>query len=421
MKITFLSDDFPPISFGGAGISTFELALGMKKAGHDVSVITTCRKESEAGEIAYQGITIFSIATDYAPRWRMYRSINNSPAVRSMEILLKKIQPDIVHVNNVHYHLSFRSIAVAKKYARGVVFTGRDTLAVFFGKLSTPQYLESLNPKITIRDHFKSISRRYNPFYYFFTKWYLAQADVRTTVSHALRDAFIVNGVSNVHTVHTGVQLSDWESSDDEKINFRKKYALENKKIVLFSGRLSEGKGSKKILDALYYMVREVPDVVLLVVASMDAHAKAMLTDAEKLGIGSSLVITGWAERDAMRVAYAVSSVVIVPSVYLDPFPRVVIEAMASGVPVIGSRYGGSPEIIQHGVTGYIVDPRSPGEIAEKSIDLLRNPKKAEQFGRAGYERVKKNFNLEDKVKEYISQYENCMKLKLSENHKHQS
>lgn len=90
MKILFLSDDFPPQSFGGAGISTYELAVGMKDAGHKVFVITTCRKKSDAGELDYHGIKIFRIASDYPDKWRAYRSLYNQPVVCEVEELLKK-------------------------------------------------------------------------------------------------------------------------------------------------------------------------------------------------------------------------------------------------------------------------------------------------------------------------------------------
>ena len=89
MRIVFLSDDFPPQSFGGAGISTFELALGMKKKGHEVFVVTTCRKESEEGESEYQGLKIFRIQSDYHERWRAYRSLYN----RRVILKLEKIYP----------------------------------------------------------------------------------------------------------------------------------------------------------------------------------------------------------------------------------------------------------------------------------------------------------------------------------------
>jgi glycosyltransferase involved in cell wall biosynthesis len=93
------------------------------------------------------------------------------------------------------------------------------------------------------------------------------------------------------------------------------------------------------------------------------------------------------------------------PSVCFDAFEGVNMEVMASQKPVISTCYGGSPEVVEDGVTGYIIDPRDTNRIAEKAIDLHKNPQKAEQLGRTGYARVKKNFNLEDKIKAYIMMY----------------
>jgi glycosyltransferase involved in cell wall biosynthesis len=117
------------------------------------------------------------------------------------------------------------------------------------------------------------------------------------------------------------------------------------------------------------------------------------------------VIFTGWVDRKTVSTSFAVADVVVVPSMYLDPFPRVVLEAMVSQKPVVGSCYGGSPELIVDGVTGYVVNPLHPLEIAHKTLDLLRNSAKAEQFGRAGFEIIRKEFNLEDMVKKYIMTY----------------
>ena len=142
MKIVFLQDDFPPQSFGGAGISTYELAVGMKKAGHEIFVITTCRKRSESGETDYHGLKVFKIASDYHERWRAYVSLYNRPVVCQVEELLKRIRPDVVHANNIHFYLSYHCLKVAKQYARAVVFTARDTMLFSYGKLETKRYLD---------------------------------------------------------------------------------------------------------------------------------------------------------------------------------------------------------------------------------------------------------------------------------------
>ena len=402
MKIVFLQDDFPPESFGGAGISTYELAQGMKKAGHDVYIITTCRSKNDAGEAGFDGLHIFKIASNYHQRWRAYRSVWNIPVTHQVKKILKKVRPDVVHINNVHMHLSFHCFLLARKYARTVVFTARDTMSVCYGKLATQNYLESYNPTVTFIDNVKQARWRYNPLYTLIVRWYISLAHVRTSVSDALRDALQKNGIQNVVTVHTGMDVTQWHVSLEALQEFTKKFNLQGKKVVLHNGRLSEGKGSDSLFVALKKIVKSVPDMVLLVVGQESDYGTKI--DGEL--ISESVIFTGWADRKTVMVSFVAADVVVVPSMYLDPFPRVVLEAMVSKKPVVGSCYGGSPEAIIDGVTGFVVNPRNPEEIATRTTDLLTDLEKAKRFGEAGFARIKAEFTEEHMVKKYTALYE---------------
>ncbi len=410
MKILFLSDDFPPDSFGGAGISTYEIALGMKNAGHEVFVVTTCRKESEAGEIDYNGLKVWKIANDYPGKWRAYVSLYNRPVIRKVEELLKKIKPDVVHANNIHLYLSYHCLRVAKRYAKAVIITLRDAMSFNFAKLETKRYLEHFDYRTTWRDHVKQAGKRWNPLRNFGIKRYLRYADKIFAISRSLQAALVQNGINDAEVIHNGIDAREWGVDADTTARFRVKYGLQNKKALLFSGRLSSSKGGEKALQALALIVKEAPEAVLLVAGNIDEYAEVMKKQAKNLGIEKNLIFTGWMERGEIKAAYAASDVVLMPSICLDTFGRVNIEAMASRKPVVGTCYGGTPEIVVDGVTGYIVNPLHPEEIAEKTLDLLKNPEKAEKFGEAGYDRVKTNFNLEDKVREYISVYEKLLR-----------
>lgn len=410
MKILFLSDDFPPHSFGGAGTSTFELAAGMKNAGHQVFVITTCRKESDAGEQDFEGLKVFSIASNYSDRWRSYMSLYNKPAIKKVNEILKEIRPDVIHVNNIHFYLSYHCLKIGRQYARAVVFTARDTMTFTYGKLQTKRYLDRLDCRTTWYDNLKQAEKRWNPLRNFFIRRYLRYTDRIFAVSGALQKALQQNGIRNVEVMHTGVDVSAWQTSRDSGGHFRSQRGLRDKKIILFGGRLSEGKGGKKAIDALAVVVEKIPNAVLLVAGNVDWYAEKMRAEAEKLGVKDKLIFAGWMEGDELKAAYATTDVVLVPSLYLDPFPRINLEAMASGKPVIGTCYGGTPEIVEDGVTGYIVNPFHVAEVAERIIELLENPQKAEEFGKAGYERVRTEFNLERKVHEYVSAYQLLLK-----------
>jgi len=405
MKIVFLSDDFPPASFGGAGISTCELALGMNHAGHDVSIITTCRKQSEAGESEYQCLKVFKIASDYSGRWRAWVSLYNRPVVRKVEELLQKIRPDVVHANNIHFYISYHCLKLAKRYAKTVVWTARDVMAFSYGKLDTQNYLEHLDAHLSWYNNLKQAGKRYNPFRNFCIRRYLGYADRTFAISKSLQEALLQNGIKNVGMIYNGIDARGWQVNKDTVTRFRAKHGLENKKVLLFSGRLSSSKGGASAVEALKLIIKEVPNTVLLVAGTIDEYARAMQNFARGLGVEKNLQFTDWIVEEDIRAAYAISNVVLMPSIYLDAFGRVNIEAMTSRKPVVGTCYGGTPEIVENGVTGYIVDPRHTEEIAEKTLELLKDPQKAERFGQAGYERVKNLFDIDKIVVQTLSHY----------------
>lgn len=406
MKIVFLSDDFPPTSYGGAGISTFDLARGMKDAGHEVTVITTCRKERDAGEVNYEGLRVYKIASNYAPRWRAFVSLNNRPVVCEVAKILKAIKPDVVHVNNVHFYLSYKCIEVAKQYARNVVFTARDVMAFSYGKLATKQYLEHGDYRTTLLDRFRQSKKRWNPFLNMCVRRYLAHADVRVAVSGALKDALVQNGINNVQVIHTGLRPSEWEVSEDEKSIFIQKHGLQNKKVIFFGGRLRGIKGTLQVLDALKKIRTEFNDAILLIVGEIDDYTDEIKREAEKRGMDDVLVFTGWLDRTHVKYALASSDVVLVPTISFDAFPRIALEGMAVGKPVVGTCFGGAQELIVDGETGYVINPLHPEEIADRVNKILAEKGHAELLGKNGKARIQKDFNLENKVKEYIVVYE---------------
>ena len=92
--------------------------------------------------------------------------------------------------------------------------------------------------------------------------------------------------------------------------------------------------------------------------------------------------------------SYASIDIVVVPSRHEDPAPNVNIEAMASGVPVVATRVGGTPELIVDGQTGLLVDKHSPEQIAECILRLASDPILRSRLGRAGKERVREMFDV---------------------------
>ncbi|MBI2041583.1 MAG: glycosyltransferase family 4 protein [Candidatus Nealsonbacteria bacterium] len=388
IKILILAGNFPPLSMGGAGFSVFGLARGLQKAGCEVFVVTTCQDKSGEKNFKYQGLQIFRIFANYHERWRAYLSLYNPQAVGKVRYLIEKISPDVIHAHNINWYLSYHCLKIAKEFKKPVFFTARDTMEFTYGKLATRRYLNNFDAKVSWLDNLKQAQKRYNPVRNFLIRKYLKNADKIFSVSNALKDALNQNGIQNVETVYTGIDVADWKIGQDAVRKFKKKRGLLGKKIVFFGGRISGLKGLGQIDRAMDMVKKEVPKAVLLV--------------AGKEGIG-------WLEGDELKAAYWSADIVVVPSIYLDPFPRSNLEAMACKKPVIATCYGGSPEIVKDGLTGYAVNPLNAELMAKKIIDLLEHPQKAKKLGQAGYERVKKDFNLDTHVAKTLSWYKSLL------------
>ena len=103
-----------------------------------------------------------------------------------------------------------------------------------------------------------------------------------------------------------------------------------------------------------------------------------------------------------MNLAYSVSNITLVPSIYLDPFPTVVLESMYIGTPVISSVYTGAKEAIIDGVTGYHVNPFDIDDFSIKTLKILNNSELADSMSYYSVQEFKKRFTAKISVNKYL-------------------
>ncbi len=392
MKIAVLQDDYPPHHAGGAGVIAKNLATAYVHTGHTVLVITTVQDRALAGEETTEGVRIKRLYTSYPGRWRAYLSLYNPQVVSEIKKELETFHPDIVHVHNVHVHLSYHSIAIAARSGALVFLTAHDTMLFDYGK--------SLNTKkVSAFALWRAQGLRFNLLSNLFIRHYVRYVTKVVAVSHALKEALTNNGFKNIEVVHNGIDASIWTRPNG--VDEYKKSLGIGEQAILFGGRLSGSKGARKLIEALSIIVKTIPEAQLLVVGNKDAYTEGMLSYAQKLGVRGSLVFTGWLVGDELLRAYYAATVVAVPSLYLDPFPTINLEAMACRKPVVATCFGGSSEVVKDTVTGFIVDPHNAEALATKLKELLEDKTTNKAFGEAGYERVTTEFSLDAQAKEY--------------------
>lgn len=408
MKILILEDNFPPKSYGGAGVVAFNMAKGFKDMGHDVFVISTVKDRKEEGESGYEGFKVYNIYSRYHERWRAYLSLYNPMTVKKVKNIIEEINPDVVFAHNIHFDISYYSLKLAKKSGAKVFLIVHDVMLVHYGKLTG--FIDvgnfslpiKLDYKINFWQQVKEFKKRYNPFRNIIIKYYLKYVDKIFSVSESLSRVLQENGLDNIKTIHNGIDVSKWNKNIDNVENFKNIYGFNHKKVVLFGGRLSESKGGYEILKTMKKVLEKVPNSILLVLGKKDEYGNIMLSKANELGIEDKIIFTGWISGDELKAAYHSIDVVVVPSLYMDPFPTVNLEAMACTKPVVGTCFGGTSEVVEDNVTGFIVNPFNTEVMAEKISYFLLNPEKAREFGKRGYNKVKEEFSIEKWINEYL-------------------
>ncbi|MGE7887067.1 glycosyltransferase family 4 protein [Bacillus cereus] len=208
---------------------------------------------------------------------------------------------------------------------------------------------------------------------------------------------------SKTKTVYSGVDLNEyypaWTINGEQvKRYVKKELNLQNKKVILFVGRLSKVKGPHILLQALPKIIEKHPDIAMVFIGSKwfgDNNVNNYVKHLYTLGamFQKNVIFIKFVKPKDIPTLYAMSDLFVCSSQWQEPLARVHYEAMAAGLPIITSNRGGNPEVIEEGKNGYIVnDFENPDAYAEKIINLLNNESKRVQMGKYGRLKVEKDF-----------------------------
>ncbi|MBV7508016.1 glycosyltransferase family 4 protein [Bacillus sp. sid0103] len=187
---------------------------------------------------------------------------------------------------------------------------------------------------------------------------------------------------------------------------------LEGKRMILFVGRLRKIKGVEKILQAMPSIIQAVPDTLLVIAGSAFYGSNRKTNYVEHLyrlaqKFPDHVRFLSFIPHAEIHVWFKAADLVLVPSIANEAFGLVNVEAMACGVPVIATNIGGMPEVIEHGKTGYLINPQNlEAELTNYVIQLLNDPEKVQQMGHNCLDRVNENFTWEKSARRLLRLYE---------------
>ena len=326
--------------------------------------------------------------------------IHSSEAVDKLERLVENEKPDIAHLHNIYHQLTPSIISVLKRNGVKVVLTLHD------GKLICPSYLMLARGKIctvcTGHSFWKPLvtncvgSRGQELLLMLEAYWHKWMGSYEHVDIFLSPSRFLAKLISQrvpeekIRVLHNGIYLDTYSpgSNDDG-------YAL-------YLGRLSKEKGIETLLKAHSKLGNEIG---LKVAGSgpLERELRQRYQHAEFLGYQTG---------EEVKKTVATSTFVVVPSECYENCPMVVLEAMAMGKPVIGSRMGGIPEQIDDGRTGLLFEMANADELTEKMRLLAENPEMRKKMGVAARKKVEEEYSLGAHCTKLMKIYEEL----LSEN-----
>ena len=383
MKVLFLTNEYPPHIYGGAGVHVGELSRELAKT-MPVEIRCFGDQQVEQGNLKVTG---FELDTrDFTcpePLKTAFGAVR-----RCTDFNTTNIDADIVHCHTWYSH--FGGILAKKNYGIPLVIT-----------------VHSLEP---LRPWKREQLRGGYDFSLWIEKTALEMADAIIAVSgetkRDIEQLFAVDP-TRVHVIHNGIDLKEYRKVTSTAA--LKHHGIDpNKPYLLFVGRITRQKGIIYLVRAIQYMDPDFQVVLCAGAPDTPEIAKEMKDAVESVTKKRSDVvwIAEMVDRNAVTELYSHATVFCCPSIY-EPFGIINLEAMACETAVIASAVGGIKEVVVDGETGFLVpleqmkespfEPRHPEEfsrdLAAKINQLMTDPRLREKFGKAGRKRVEKKFS----------------------------
>jgi glycosyltransferase involved in cell wall biosynthesis len=368
---------------GGVERGTLDIARELANREYNSVII------SSGGEMAdrykYKGVTHHEIQLNKKGL------INFLSSRGKFKKLLDDIKPDLVHVRSRWPSFCFTSEIKKRKIPYVTTYHGTYSGNQNFLK-------RSYNKVMTNGDKIISISKFIDDHIrFFFPEFKNKIVQINRGID---TENFNLNSVSQIRKEKLLGELSIPERSH----------------IILLPGRLSSWKGQNVGIDALAHVLKKKPNlnIVMLLVGSEDKNekfTKKIKKKLKKLKLNDRVIFCG--NISDIAAVYSISDIILSTSIEPEAFGRITAEGCSMTKPVIATNHGGSREIIENNLTGWLVNPGEPEVLSEKIIDVLNlEQKKKDLIGRNARKRIVEKFNLKQMLDKTINVYEELIEAK---------
>jgi alpha-maltose-1-phosphate synthase len=369
VKVLVLTREYPPHVYGGAGVVAEQLARALsRRMAVEVRCFGERRTDRAKEDIDVRG---------YVPWERVGSGPDHpryAPALETLSINLAMardaVDADVAHAHTWYADMAGLLIRMLHRVPLVVTLHSMEPLRPWkVDQLGTGYLVSTWIERTTVE-----------------------AADRVIAVSARMREDILQHfrvDPARVVVIHNGIDPDRYRRTPQR--DALRRWGV-REPYVLFVGRITDQKGIFDLLEAATALPAEV-QVVLCASApdtpEIEARLRQRVTERPNVRwIGEMLPV-----EDVIQL-YSHAAVFCCPSVY-EPFGLINLEAMACEVPVVASAVGGILEVVEDGVTGLLVPPRQPGQLAAALLQPLSDGRRAKAMGRAGRARVEERFSWE--------------------------
>ncbi len=371
MKILMLTWEYPPRIVGGIARVVNDLSKRLIKDGHEVTVITY--KEGDALEFEDdKGVKVYRV-NNYMINpnnfidWVM--QLNFNMVAKANEIIAKEGQFDVIHAHD--WLVAYAAKTLKNSYDIPIVSTIHATES---GRNSgihdeTQRYIND-------------------------TEWLLTYESNEVIVNSNFMKCELQRlfglPFEKINVVPNGINLTNF-SGVEKDYEFRRQYARDNEKIILYTGRLVYEKGIQHLISAMPKILSGYNDSKLII-AGKGGMLDELREQVNRMGISNKVYFTGYLDSKKLLKMYKCADISVFPSTY-EPFGIVALEAMLAGVPTVVSDVGGLNEVVEHGVNGMKCYAGNANSIADSVLTLLYDHQLCDNIVKNAKVKVKEEYN----------------------------
>jgi glycosyltransferase involved in cell wall biosynthesis len=351
LRILFL---LTSLAYGGAETQVVRLAIRLKLRGWEVAVASLMPPKAYVEDLEAAGIPVFSLG--------IRRKLPDPRPVLRLVQIIRKWRPDIVHSHMVHANL----------LARIVRFLAPIPVLICSAR------------SIDEGSRFREILYRLTD----------SLCDLTTQVSHAGLERYVRVGAVPRHKIRyipNGVDTERFKPNLEDRLKFRKELGVDGF-VWLAVGRFDPPKDYPSMLQAFARVVHKHSNTILLI-AGDGPLRKTMENLARELGIEKRTKFLG-IRQDIPQLMNAADAYVMSSS--WEGMPNVLLEASATGLPIVATDVGGNREIVLDGVTGFLVPPRNPEALARTMLRIMDlSDEERKEMGKRARKHIEVKFNLD--------------------------